>query len=884
MSLKHPPPVPLGLRKNKFLLVGTYHSKHPVYGTNDYDYFEQIGFALDVYSNYDKFLLAGDFNVQIGENSIDDFLDEYGGKNLVKDFTCFKSRDNPSCIDLFLTNSCYSFQCTQTISTGLSDFHEMIVTVLKTTFPKVKPKVVLYRDYSKFLESQFCSILNEKLQALEITCYESVDNILHSVINSQAPFKKKMVRANHKPYVTKDLRKAIMKRSKLENKFYKNRSAENSRALRKQKNYCNRLYKRERRKYYSQLNLSNITDSKKFWKTVNPLFTDKGGTRNSIVLVKEDKIISDDSEVAQTFNDFFKTCVSSLDISENRLLLTKTDDTFEPGSVSEIIKRFENHPSIRAINENIDIISQRFSFSDINVADIRLEIKNLNSKKACTFMSIPAKHLKQAVNIISEPLMVVWNAEIVKNKKFPKELKLADVSPIFKKLETILVKNYRPVSILHVISKIFERIMQKQIVCFTEKHLSPFLCGYRKGFSSQYALLSMIEQWKLSLDNHSFAGGILMDLSKAFDTINHQLLISKLYAYGFGIDALELILDYLSNRWQRTKINISFSSWSELLCGVAQGSILGPLFFNIYLNDLFYGFSVTNVCNLADDTTAYACDIDLPTLLHNVEYDTLYAIMWFDANYMKLNEDKCHFLVAGNTPEYLWAKVGETLVWKSKDEKLLGFTIDKKLNFDKHLSILCKKVSGKVSALARIAKIVPFDKKRLLMRTFIESQFSYCPLIWMFCSRKMNNKINHIHERALRLVYDDYTASFEQLLIKDDSVSIHHRNVQKVAIEMFKVKNNLCPEFIKRLFHLNNTKTRSNASFHRPMVNTVYYGEQSLRSFGPTVWDAMLPQRFKTISDLETFKEQIKSWVPENCVCRLCKNYIQYLGFVALHE
>ena len=499
-------------------------------------------------------------------------------------------------------------------------------------------------------------------------------------------------------------------------------------------------------------------------------------------------------------------------------------------------------------------------------------------------MSIPAKHLKQAVNIISEPLMVVWNAEIVKNKKFPKELKLADVSPIFKKLETILVKNYRPVSILHVISKIFERIMQKQIVCFTEKHLSPFLSGYRKGVSSQYALLSMIEQWKLSLDNHSFGGGILMDLSKAFDTINHQLLISKLYAYGFGIDALELILDYLSNRWQRTKINISFSSWSELLCGVAQGSILGPLFFNIYLNDLFYGFSVTNVCNLADDTTAYACDIDLPTLLHNVEYDTLYAIMWFDANYMKLNEDKCHFLVAGNTPEYLWAKVGETLVWESKDEKLLGFTIDKKLNFNKHLSILCKKVSGKVSALARITKIVPFDKKRLLMRTFIESQFSYCPLIWMFCSRKMNNKINHIHERALRLVYDDYTASLEQLLIKDDSVSIHHRNVQKVAIEMFKVKNNLCPEFIKRLFHLNNTNTRSNASFHRPMVNTVYYGEQSLRSFGPIVWDAMLPQRFKTISDLETFKEQIKSWVPENCVCRLCKNYIQYLGFVALHE
>ena len=239
---------------------------------------------------------------------------------------------------------------------------------------------------------------------------------------------------------------------------------------------------------------------------------------------------------------------------------------------------------------------------------------------------------------------------------------------------------------------------------------------------------------------------------------------------------------------------------------------------------------------------------------------------------MKLNEDKCHFLLAGNTHEFLWAKVGEEIIWESPYEKLLGLTIDKKLTFNKHLSILCKKVSGKVSALARMVKIIPFDKKRLLMNTFIESQFSYCPLIWMFCSRKMNNKINHIHERALRLVYDDYTTSFEELLFKDKSVSIHYRNVQKVAIEMFKVKNDLCPDFIKKLFCPIETKTRSNASFHRPNINTVYNGERSLRYFGPIVWDTMIPQSFKTITDLDEFKMKIRTWVPENCVCRLCKD------------
>ena len=154
----------------------------------------------------------------------------------------------------------------------------------------------------------------------------------------------------------------------------------------------------------------------------------------------------------------------------------------------------------------------------------------------------------------------------------------------------------------------------------------------------------------------------------------------------------------------------------------------------------------------------------------------------------------------------------------------------------------------------------------------------------MFCSRKMNRKINHIHERALRLVYEDYTTSFKDLLLRDRSVSIHHRNIQKIAIEMFKVKNNLCPTFIKSLFCLNNTRTRSNVTFHRQNVNTVYRGEQSLRCFGPIVWDNMVPQNFKTITDLKHFKHEIKAWIPDNCVCRLCRDYVSNLGFVTLYE
>ena len=182
---------------------------------------------------------------------------------------------------------------------------------------------------------------------------------------------------------------------------------------------------------------------------------------------------------------------------------------------------------------------------------------------------------------------------------------------------------------------------------------------------SAHVLIKLIESWRQSLDRRGYSEAVLMHLSKALDTTNHELLIAKLHAYGFNKESLELILDYLSNRQQRTKIYDNFSSWAELIEGVPQGSALGPLLLNTYINDLFYLIEFTDACNFADDTTFFECDSDLEHLMEKLEHDTKLAIEWFKNKYMKLYED-----------------VSATFLQQDTDMKLCWLTLEK-LGFGK---------------------------------------------------------------------------------------------------------------------------------------------------------------------------------------------------------
>ena len=257
----------------------------------------------------------------------------------------------------------------------------------------------------------------------------------------------------------------------------------------------------------------------------------------------------------------------------------------------------------------------------------------------------------------------------------------------------------------------------------------------------------MLEKWKRSVDNSKMFSALLTDLSKAFDCLDDELLIAKLNAYGFSLTALKLVHNYLSNRKQQTKTNSTYSSLLEIIFGVLQGSILGPLLFNIFLIGLFFIMEDADIASYVNDNTPYVIAGNIDGVIKSLEESSEILFKWFNDNLMRTNADKYHLLVSTNNA--IKIKIGNFDIANTKSEKLLGVKFDHKLSFDDHISDLCKKATRKIHALPRVASYMNISKRLILMNAFFKSQFSDCPLVWMCHSRANSRKINRLHERCL---------------------------------------------------------------------------------------------------------------------------------------
>ena len=364
---------------------------------------------------------------------------------------------------------------------------------------------------------------------------------------------------------------------------------------------------------------------------------------------------------------------------------------------------------------------------------------------------------------------------------------------------------------------------------------------------------------------NSFNGSV-----KAYDCIPHDLLIAKLNAYGIDSVRLLLISDYLSRRKQRTKIGSSYSSWHDIVRGVPQGSLLGSLLFNIFINDLFLFIRKSGVCNFADDNTLYSVG---KNFISDLKTDLIGVMERFKINSLKSNPGKFQFMVLGSKNERSFnIHINNVQIKNSNKVTLRGIKIDKNLTFKKHISELCRRASHKLHSLRRIRKYLTVEKAKLLANAFINSQFNYAPLIWMFANKCSIDKILKIHKRTLQIVYDVYDESYENLLNRSDDISIHQKHLRYLAIEVYKSLTKLNPGFMWNFFERNHTpyNLRRGDLLLLPPAKSIRYGVNSLAFRGSLLWNNLPPQ-VKESQTLEEFKNRIKNLRSIHCTCTVCR-------------
>jgi hypothetical protein len=500
-------------------------------------------------------------------------------------------------------------------------------------------------------------------------------------------------------------------------------------------------------------------------------------------------------------------------------------------------------------------------------------ILNLDHKKACDHDMISAKFLKLSVDIIAAPLVNILNKCILQGT-FPSLMKMAVVSPVYKKKDPFNKENYRPISVLTALSKVFEKAIELQLSPFLNRNFSNFLCAYRKHFSSQHALIRLIEEWKTSLEANKHTAAVLMDLSKAFDSLPINLLIAKLDAYGVGINSLRLLKSYLTDRKQMVKVSGYFSSWGPLNQGVPQGSILGPLLFNLFINDLFLFIQEGSLCNFADDNTISISAENADELHRLVQLNTNKCIDWFNSNHMTANPSKFQSLIVGKNDNHIkeFRINNDFKINVSNEVTLLGIQIDDQLKFDSHIDKICKKAAMQLNAIKRLARFMGNKERQVIVNSFILCHFNYCPLIWLFCSNASQKKLEKINERALRLALSDYTSSYSSLLVKAESTTIHIHSIRLLALEIYKTFHNLNPAFMKDYFLPKSTgyDLRRNDVLFVPKIKTTNYGIKSISFLGPKIWNS-LPNEIKSSKNANQFKILIKDWYFDNqCACNAC--------------
>ena len=511
----------------------------------------------------------------------------------------------------------------------------------------------------------------------------------------------------------------------------------------------------------------------------------------------------------------------------------------------------------------------------MDILDVKNMVLELGSK-SCGPYSIPTSLLNDNVEVFSNILNTIINLSFSEGS-FPELLKYADVCPIYKKKSKDKCENYRPISLLSNISKSFERAMHTRIYDFLESSniFYELQFGFRKNYSTSHAILDIVENIRENLDNKTFACGVFIDLEKAFDTINHQILLKKLQHYGIRGMTLQWFTSYLSDRKQRVKLDSKKSTFLNITCGVPQGSILGPLLFLLYINDMKDAVKYSILHHFADDTNLLCSNPCEKKLRKNVNQDLKSIFVWLCANRLSLNVEKTEFILfrppRKNTIGRFTLQLNQKTLFESTKVKYLGMILDKTLSWKHHIVELRKKLSRAIGILYKMKKnYCPSKILVSLCYSLFHSHMNYGLCMYGLANDEYTSRIFLLQKRAIRIISNSLYNAHTDPLFSDLNILPFEKCVEyQLSILMWEFDHGKLPVVFSKYFerahnkHVYNTRfASSNKMSENRLVNTDLQGKKLLKFLGPRIFNAMVDLEFyKNCNTKPNFKQKMKKYL-----------------------
>jgi len=801
-------------------------------------------------------LLIGDFNRDLKNDQIHrewiNFTSSLGLTQMINTPTR-EFNNSQTIIDHMYSDNPQNIIWTSVPKIGLSD-HYPIFCSRKINFKinKSNHHYITYRSFKTFNEENFLSDLNNVDWNILLDCSD-VNETLQSfietflaVVDKHVPLRKHRIKRQHQPeWLNEEIIDAMRDRDK----FKARNDMCNFRIFRNKVSY---LINAAKKATYEKKIIQGQNNPSSIWKIFKE-FRAPNEHKSSISSLNINGTETNNPQhISDEFNTFFTNIAAKL--KENI-----------PTSDFKDIKSFVSKKVPEPMFYNIPFIDEE---------KVRTMLSNLDASKSTGLDDLGPRFLKLSANIIYPVVHHIINLSISLSI-FPDLWKSAKVSPLFKAGSKCDVNNYRPISILPTLSKLVEKHVHDSVMQYLNHYclLMQTQSGFRKNHSCETALVHLIDKWLKAINDGYIIGVVMIDFKKAFDLVDHSVLLNKLVLYKCSQTTVNWFKSYLSDRKQRVNINGTMSAEKSITCGVPQGSILGPLLFLIFINDL--PISLHDVINstdmYADDTTI--CDIQTSkdTLKTNLQSCLAILETWCTNNGMVLNTDKTKVLMI--TTPHKRARLGEnsiSLTFKnvplqsSNTEKLLGIYVNENLKWNDHVNKIKKKISTNIWLLSRIKMYIPLHARILFYKAYIQPHLDFCSVVWGGTNNTNIHKLYILQKRLCKTIFGkDYTTVSDAMEVMS-SLNIQDRIIVNKAKFMYKVSKGLVPGYITSMFEkdqtvYNNLRSSSylNYTIPRPRIEQF---KESISYSGPSIWNR-IPESIRCMNTIDSFTTHFIRWL-----------------------